>query len=165
MRIGEITCLREAVNKPLGKLTITDHGWFKTLSNHRPRWVNAFHGTNREISELCPVRGYIWATMTPQHASSYAQSVRGYSRGDTPVVHLLKVNVAGFLFVDGQGEHIRDLDRKDRHGDSPYTIAQQYNLPGILFKSVIDNVDEDFFSKIANVLAISDKSRIKPLFS
>lgn len=47
---------------------------------------------------------------------------------------------------------------------TPYDIVHQLSLPGILFKKVYDNVDDDRFNRAVNLVAVADTTRIQPLF-
>ena len=165
MRIVEE--LAEAVKKPLGKITSADKEGYPVVGG-RTKWVNAFHGTAGSIThELIPHGGFVWATLSPEHASSYAVSDRAYWKGgDNPAVLLFRINIAGFLIITGNGREIREVDGEDwRTGMTPYDIVHELSLPGILFKKVYDTVDDERFNRAVNLVAVADTSRIQPLFN
>lgn len=106
--------LTEAIKKPLGKIKSINKAGYPIVSG-RMKWVNAFHGTAGSVThDLHPRGGFVWATLSPEHASSYAMSDRAYWKGgDNPAVLLFRINIVGFLIIDGKGGEIRDFDGED----------------------------------------------------
>jgi hypothetical protein len=156
------------VASPIGKFNRRKLDFFEVVGG-QSKWVTAYHGTATTFDQLHALhQGIIWATMSPEHASSYAMSLRAHFQAKrnqaAPAVHPLRVNIAGFLIVDGGGREIREIDATDWLGWSPYDIVAEHNLPGILFRQVYDTIEEDVFHRRINVLAIGDPSRVRPLF-
>jgi len=141
---------------------------YKVVSQARPKWVEAYHGTKGAFDQLEPGDdGLIWLTVDERHADYFAHNGGvGKMKGAEPRVIELDVNTQGFLVVHGGGRLIRSVDGIDPEtGWSPYDIAEVNSLPGIVFRNVMDCNDEaaieGYGPPATTVIAVRDASRLR----
>lgn len=141
---------------------------YRLVSPAKPKIIQAYHGTTSTFDQFkVGEDGIAWFTSSREHAEYFVRSGGlGRFKGEVPQIITVKIDVSGFLLIQGRGRPIRQTEGPDKTGWDPHEIAATKNLPGVYYRNVLDANDDDIIdgkAENSDVIAVIDLSRLHKL--